>query len=343
LISLREAKYVALHVVQAAPERRSGGSGSLLLQAWKWLDTKAFRGKVAGAHSESVVDVSEDIGAEQEAGTYGEDDVIVWMLPTRPPAGRFLTAKYGIWTIADAFEEALGFQELVNREPVTRCDIVVYGDTASDDRVLTTSYAATDDLSLARGINGVRAKSEALLLSTILQTHRRNSLDADRLPGDRADLVARTCPNVWQLCWGLLRLHGRYLITLPTRLFYFDQWQLAYRIGGDRLSQEGLCRLAPSHNGFWADPFVAEQDGRKFIFFEEFLTETNRGHIAAIEIGDDGTPRQAVDVLKSEHHLSYPFVFRYDDSLFMVPECAESGIPGRLGISCCPARWSSRL
>jgi hypothetical protein len=144
-------------------------------------------------------------------------------------------------------------------------------------------------------------------------------------PGDALAPGYRASPGVLGLCLGLSRLYGRYLLSLLTRPFYFDQWQLAYRIGGDRLRQEGLRRLAPTHRGFWADPFVAEQEGRKFIFFEEFLTDTSRGHIAAIEIGADGEPGQAFDVLKGDHHLSYPFLFRYDDSLFMVPECAESG------------------
>jgi len=339
LISLREAEQVDLHVVLAAPERNGSGFGSLLLRAWKWLDTKAFRDKIAGAHSESVVDVSEDLGVEQEAGARGEADVIVWMLPTRPPAGAASTAKFGVWTIANSFNEALGFCELVDREPVTRCDLMVYGDVEGDDRVVASTFAATDDLSLARGINGVRIKNLALLLATLTRLHRGvewcsgESTDGDARPDYRPG------PGPLRLGWGLLRLYSRYLVNLLSRPFYFNQWQLAYRLGGERLNQEGLQRLAPMHEGFWADPFVVEQDGRKFIFFEEFLADLDRGHIAAMEIGLDGVVGKPFDVLRSERHLSYPFLFRYNDELFMVPECAESGRVEAFRCTRFPDQW----
>ena len=77
----------------------------------------------------------------------------------------------------------------------------------------------------------------------------------------------------------------------------FDQWQLAYRLGGDRLDQTGMKFLAPSHTGFWADPFIAERDGRKFIFFEELSPETHRGHLAAMEVHEDGQIGEPVNVL----------------------------------------------
>jgi len=338
--SLCQSGHVSLRVVLVTNGRPRVGRGTRLLRAWKWIDAKLFRRKIAAAvHSEAIV----GLPAEPDADEIGSDegDIIIWMLPNRPPAGLGSTARYGVWTIADAFDEALGFLELVNREPVTRCDLIIYGDSVRDDVVVASAFAATDDLSLARGINGVRIKSQALLLSMISRVNRGIDPHSGEVPDDASVPGFRSSPGLLQICWGLLRLYGRYLRGLATRPFYFDQWQLAYRLGGDRLNQDGLQRLAPTHGGFWADPFVAEQDGRRFIFFEEFQTETDRGHIAAMEVGPDGAMREPVDVLKSEYHLSYPFLFRYDGSLFMIPECAESGRVEAFRCTRFPDRWES--
>jgi len=338
--SLFKVEFISLRVVILASERRQNEPNFRLFDAWKFLDTKAFRRKISAAeHSESLVDISWEIDSEQNrifsTATLDdvtsriqrrEADIIVWMLPDdRPPAGIISAAKFGVWTVADAFNNALGFREIVNREPATRCDLIIYGNSPSDDRILATSFAATDGLSLARGINGVRVKCEALLLSTITRTYRQADSKMDELSVHATKRVKRASPGSLQLIWGLLRIYGRYSVELLARPFYFDQWQIAYRIGGDRLDREGLQRLAPTHSGFWADPFVAEYNSRKFIFFEEFLKETSRGHIAAIEIGPDGETGHPIKVLQSEFHLSYPFLFRYDESLYMIPECAESG------------------
>ena len=337
--SLHKAEFVSLYVVVLTTEPRKSEPASLLFDAWKWLDTKVFRRKVSAVeHSENLVDICGEFDAEQNGGfstatlddathciQRREADVIVWMLSDRPPTGTISVAKFGVWTIADAFNKALGFRELVNREPVTRCDLIIYGNAPSDDRILATTFATTDCLSLARGINAIRVKCEALLLATIRRTYRRADPRIDGSPVNTTERVNRASPGFLQLGRGLLHIYGQYSVKLLARPFYFDQWQIAYRIGGNRLDQEGLKRLAPSHRGFWADPFVAEDDGRTFIFFEEFLQETSRGHICAIEIGPDGEVGQPINVLHSEYHLSYPFLFRYDGSLYMVPECAESG------------------
>jgi len=88
-------------------------------------------------------------------------------------------------------------------------------------------------------------------------------------------------------------------------------------------------------------PLRPEKDGKKYIFFEEFLHKAPRGHIAAIEILPDGRAGDSVNALMRDYHFSYPFLFEYDGSLFMVPECSEAE---RVEIFRCvqfPDRWES--
>lgn len=353
LVSLRNASFVSLSVVAVTTRQEEGESNPSLIDVWMRLENTIFRHKLPAAeHSEDLVDISREYESENSdrftlatfedlnrCAQLSSADVIVWMLRIRPPTEIISLTKHGVLTIADTFNKAFGFREFVDHEPATRCDVVVYGSTPSEDRVLATTFAATDAMLLARGINGVRAKCLALLLATIKRAWRQADPRIDGLPGEDAGPEIRVPPNSLQLAWGLLRTYCLYLTERLLRPFHFDQWQIAYRIGGDRLDQAGLQCLAPAHKGFWADPFVAESDGHTFIFFEELSPATARGHIAAIEVYPDGQVGEPVNVLMRDYHLSYPFLFEYDGSLFMVPECAAAK---RVEVFRCqrfPDRW----
>jgi len=82
-----------------------------------------------------------------------------------------------------------------------------------------------------------------------------------------------------------------------------------------------------------------ERAGRYFIFFEEFFFATGRGRIVAIEVFENGPPGEPQVVLERPYHLSYPFLFEWDGSLFMLPETAENGTVEVYRCEEFPLRW----
>lgn len=86
-----------------------------------------------------------------------------------------------------------------------------------------------------------------------------------------------------------------------------------------------LTPIFPPADRFWADPFAWSQGGRRFIFFEEYPFETRIGRISVLELGADLTPLgPARPIIDEPRHLSYPFVFRYEDQIYLIPESAGS-------------------
>jgi hypothetical protein len=106
-----------------------------------------------------------------------------------------------------------------------------------------------------------------------------------------------------------------------------EQWSLAYRFGNGtiRADLEGFTRVVPPRDRLWADPFPVEKSGRHFVFFEELPYAAGKAHISVIEVRRDGTWSQPERVLERDHHLSYPFVFEHEGTLYMVPESAQNG------------------
>lgn len=103
----------------------------------------------------------------------------------------------------------------------------------------------------------------------------------------------------------------------------------------------GLIPLWPPADTFWADPFAWSMEGRRFIFMEEYPFHTQRGRISVLELGADLTPLgPALPVLDEDRHLSYPFLFVFEDELYMVPEAAASRRVDLYRCESFPDHWS---
>ncbi|MDO8334786.1 MAG: hypothetical protein Q7T35_08980, partial [Nitrosomonas sp.] len=71
-------------------------------------------------------------------------------------------------------------------------------------------------------------------------------------------------------------------------------------------------------------PFLFSHDSKLYIFYE-VKTDFDVGEIWAQSMNADGNWYNHGCVLKESFHLSYPQVFTYNSSIYMVPESAASG------------------
>lgn len=74
-----------------------------------------------------------------------------------------------------------------------------------------------------------------------------------------------------------------------------------------------------------ADPFLARDNGRWYLFFEAMNADSGRGVIALAESSDGLNWDYAGTVLEAPFHLSYPYVFRAGENWHMIPESAAGG------------------
>lgn len=104
----------------------------------------------------------------------------------------------------------------------------------------------------------------------------------------------------------------------------FEEWTIAYRARQpDRLLMEDQSEsfsIIPNTWRYWcADPHLFDYNSRTYVFAELYDRILRRGVIGCCEISNSGcTPWKVV--LKMPWHLSYPHVFSYDNSIYMIPE-----------------------
>jgi hypothetical protein len=71
---------------------------------------------------------------------------------------------------------------------------------------------------------------------------------------------------------------------------------------------------------FVADPFMIKIDGRWYMFFEAMDADSRKGVIAVATSPDGLKWLYKRVVLREAFHLSYPYVFEWDNQVYMVPE-----------------------
>ena len=79
----------------------------------------------------------------------------------------------------------------------------------------------------------------------------------------------------------------------------------------------------PPQDEFWADPFVFKFKKKKYVFFEKFLKKKNKG-IISVCILKNNKLINFKDILVKKYHLSYPFVFKHKNKIYLIPESYQS-------------------
>jgi hypothetical protein len=82
-------------------------------------------------------------------------------------------------------------------------------------------------------------------------------------------------------------------------------------------------RISAPRGHFWADPFLCSHNGKTYCFVEDYVYKTRRGHIAVLEITDQGASLLG-DCIREDCHLSFPFLFRHGGQLYMCPESSAA-------------------
>ena len=106
---------------------------------------------------------------------------------------------------------------------------------------------------------------------------------------------------------------------------YFFTIALRRKAGGDILSDPGFAAeyVFPATPHKWAaDPILVDHQGETYLFYEAVYG--TKGRIEVVKVYEDCTVSEPTVILEDECHYSYPFVFRYQQDWYMIPESSAS-------------------
>ena len=193
------------------------------------------------------------------------------------------------------------------------------------DEAITASYPAIGGrVVLSRGLQFSFAR--LLMLANRTAHHVMQGTRAAMLPAPANAPLPDSNVHVWRF---LVRLFLDKSIGRLKRQFQFPHhWSVALL----RLGQWKLCHVLDQNmtilpddgRRFFADPFLFAHDGKKWLFVEEYVYKSGKGIISCAQIKNGYEVESPAPVLERPYHLSYPFVFRQRDEIYLIPETAQN-------------------
>ena len=74
---------------------------------------------------------------------------------------------------------------------------------------------------------------------------------------------------------------------------------------------------------FLADPFILKEGAETYCFVEDYDWSKGKGSIAVYKISN-GAPINLGIVLEEAFHLSFPYIFRHESKIYMLPESSDN-------------------
>lgn len=107
--------------------------------------------------------------------------------------------------------------------------------------------------------------------------------------------------------------------TIKKAIGYEEIFTCAFRRQGEPV----FYHLPYSHAYWYADPILIEHDQKHYVFMEIFDRKRQKGMIgySLIEDGDMTAPRI---ILEEKCHLSFPMIFSFDQTFYMIPESSAA-------------------
>jgi hypothetical protein len=210
--------------------------------------------------------------------------------------------------------------------------------------MLHAAFIAIPDREMTRcALDVIFRRLVALLLEAMAHLLRGKPLPA--LPTEISEVPAPLAGgDMWkQTIHGYLPKAGRQFVK---RFIRRGDWCIGYRHRTEParipekldLRPEAFTLLPSPPSCFYADPFLFEEDGDIFLFFEDYDYATGRAHISYVTLGPNGPSEPAVALVRP-YHLSYPFVFAHDGRILMIPETSGNRSVELYEATAFPSAW----
>lgn len=261
------------------------------------------------------------------------------------------SARMGVWSYHHGDNRVLrggpsGFWEVFKGWPVTGSILQILTEKIDDGTILARSWSSTNLFSVVNNRNKYFWKSMMILPRKLEELYRfgpEEFLERVEPLNDRLFFYDNRMfrpPSNCQFVSAFFAHMWRSASRVAYRLVFREQWHLMFRKAADistsfwlykTLNLEGDCLRA--------DPFVIEEEGRYYVFFEEVPAKSGKGHIAVAVLDGEGALIETRKVLERPWHIAYPCVFDWNGQRYMAPDSSANGSVDLYRCESFPDKW----
>jgi len=246
------------------------------------------------------------------------------------------SAKYGIWSFyhGDNFRNRggpAGFWESMESWPETGSLLQILTEDLDTGKVLYRSYSCTDSMSVQDNKSNYYWKSLSFMTRKMHELYRMGEKDFfDKVEHENRHPIfyserlytKPTNRELTKITFNKVKEKAKILLE---NKFLLNQWILMFHMK-DQFSSSlwRYKKIIPPKDRYWADPHIIFKDKKYFIFIEEYLYKTQKGHISLFTMDESGIYSEPEVILDKPYHLSYPFIFEYENDYYMIPESCSN-------------------
>lgn len=256
-------------------------------------------------------------------------------------------AKFGIWSFHHADNSInrggpAGFWEIVLNQPSVGVTLQKLTPELDGGYIIDKTYF-NRKWSFIKTNTNILEGSVSILFKSIKKIQNGNEFNPQKSTVYYNPLYKT--PGLTVVLKYVVKFYFTLLVKLFEKINYkvfrirYNCWTIF--IGKGDFINSTLFRLDPiklPKNEFWADPFIIKYNDENYVFFENYNYKTKKGKISCGKISGNNLIN-IVDVLERDYHLSYPYVFKEDGNIFLMPETNHNN---RLEIFKCinfPNKW----
>jgi hypothetical protein len=241
-------------------------------------------------------------------------------------------AKCGVWSFHHGDNDVnrggpAGFWEVFEKHPVTGSILQIITEELDEGKTLTKSYSTTDPTSVKRNCDNYYMKTLSFLPRKLKELHELGQEKfLENVEKENENLIfysnrLYTKPTNIEFLRLWYSNFGKFIKRNVQNTYSFEQWGLLFDIKNDvSKSMWRYKKILPPKDRFWADPHIITKDDNYFVFIEEYIYKKSKGHISLIKIDKKGNYKYLGKILEKKYHLSYPFVFEFENNYYMIPE-----------------------
>ena len=249
-------------------------------------------------------------------------------------------SKFGIWSYHHGDNKVnrggpAGVWEVLNNVGETGAILQILTPKLDNGKILSRTYSLTDEIGLLKNQANLYWNALSLLPRKIKELSEKTSnpdFNIIDLLEQKTDLNLYTerlysTPKNTEFLKLISVKWFRFINQKINKLFNKEQWRILYNLNSSpnsSFSIHNFKELVPPKDRFWADPHALGIDSTLYIFIEEWIYKKNKGTINVLKISNSGELLSNSIILEKDYHLSYPFIFKDGNDLFMIPETKEA-------------------
>jgi len=264
-----------------------------------------------------------------------ELDVIIRLGFNRLSGNILSVPKFGIWSFFiqnNHYKETKfnGFWEIFRDIPVSNVNLYLNNNEPHQDKIIAKSTTATDPLYITRNNINKYWKNIELILNKLLEIHQLGKMEILSSKKDKnyqnSNLKEEQfVPSTKEIIQFMIKHWMRYLRIKKKFSHKIEQWGILFDFNRDVFDSIEQCsKIYPPEDRYYADPFVLKKNKEYFVFIEEVIYQKRKGHISYFKMDENGNYNSPKKILENKYHMSYPFVFEFENNYYMIPETSEN-------------------